>query len=73
MNVRLAAQTLNNSAKEALTFLQMKNMLTSDATGIMEFCGILNDSLDIINCRKIYGNNYIKQPFKIPLNDENEP
>ena len=52
MKVRLAAQILSNSVREALLLLDTSGQVTNESLqGTAEFCGIFNDAFDILNCR----------------------
>lgn len=69
MNVRLAAQTLSNSVKKALIFLEKLRDVSFEGTPT--FCEMFSNAFDILNCRHIYDNSKAKQPFRIPLTDSN--
>lgn len=68
MNVKLATQVLSNSVGNGLTFfksLGCDDFIDIDATA--EFCFLMNDAFDILNCRSKYS----KNPYCLAL-DENQ-
>ena len=72
INVRLATQILSNSDCEALLALERKEMISGcSVQGTAEFCKTFNDAFDILNCKQRY-DNLCRQPFKIPLCEENK-
>jgi hypothetical protein len=67
MNVKLAAQVLNNSVSCALRFCQsLGDEQFSDIDGTAEFCSMINNAFDILNCRSKYS----KSPFNVALDEK---
>ncbi|XP_029348598.1 uncharacterized protein LOC107882805 [Acyrthosiphon pisum] len=67
MNVKLAAQVLSNSVGSALKFCKSlgdPNFKNVDPTA--EFCFMINNAFDILNCRTMYS----KNPFCLALDSK---
>lgn len=67
MNVKLATQVLSNSVGNGLKFcksLGYKDFKDIDATA--EFCFLMNDAFDILNCRTKYS----KNPYGLALDEK---
>lgn len=67
MNVRLAAQTLSQSVSSSLLFCEELKLL-SGVKPTAEFCEIINNVFDLLNCRNKLG----KGNYYRPLNDANK-
>jgi len=68
MNVRLATQALSDSVSKGLYFLKAREPAFRFVAATADFCKVMNDAFDILNCRSLFA----KNPFQKPLNDANE-
>jgi len=64
MNVKLAAQVLNNSVSNALKCCDLLGDSSfKGCQGTAEFCALVNNALDIMNCRTKFS----KNPYNLCL------
>lgn len=63
MNVKLASQVLSSSVSCALTFCETLDSEFTNVKPTAEFCMIMNNAFDILNCRTKYS----KSPFNLAL------
>jgi len=63
MNVKLASQALSSSVSCALTFCETLDSEFTNVKSTAEFCMIINNAFDILNCRTKYS----KSPFNLAL------
>jgi len=63
MNVKLASQVLSSSVSCALTFCETLDSEFTNVKSTAEFCMIMNNAFDILNCRTKYS----KPPFNLAL------
>lgn len=63
MNLKLASQVLSSSVSCALTFCETLDSEFTNVKSTAEFCMIMNNAFDILNCRTKYS----KSPFNLAL------
>jgi len=64
MNVKLAAQVMSNSVSNALLFCdQLGDNSFKGSQGTAEFCALVTNAFDMMNCRTKFS----KNPYNISL------
>jgi len=65
MNVKLAAQVLSTSVSNALTFCESLDTKFKNSKPTAEFCKLMNDAFDILNCRSKFSKSTYNQALSL--------